>query len=84
MPSKVLRIDVGDIVRLRKPHPCGSREWEVLRTGADIRARCRGCGRLIMMARSEFERRIAAFIHRSNLAPEAGSPGGPSGAVPDA
>jgi len=72
MPSQVLRIDVGDVVRLRKPHPCGSREWEVLRTGADVRARCRGCGRLVMMARSEFERRIVTFVHRAAASPPAG------------
>ena len=39
-----LKVDIGDIVNMKKPHPCGSKEWEVLRIGADFRIRCRGCG----------------------------------------
>ena len=42
---------VGDVVKLKKPHPCGSSEWEILRTGADFRLKCTGCGRQIMIAR---------------------------------
>jgi hypothetical protein len=49
---------LGDIVRMKKKHPCGSFNWEVIRMGADIKIRCQGCGRLVMMARSEFERRM--------------------------
>lgn len=45
-------------VRLRKPHPCGSDEWSVTRTGADIGLVCLGCGRRVMLEREEFERRI--------------------------
>ena len=44
-------IQVGNIIRMKKQHPCGSREWEVLRTGADFRLKCMGCGRQIMIAR---------------------------------
>ena len=51
-------IHLGDIVELKKPHPCGSNEWEVIRLGADIKARCRGCGRVMMMPRRRFARRI--------------------------
>ena len=43
--------EVGDIVKLKKPHPCGSQEWEILRVGADFRLRCMGCGHQVMMAR---------------------------------
>ena len=43
--------EVGDIVKLKKPHPCGSQEWEILRVGADFRLKCLGCGRQIMIAR---------------------------------
>ena len=43
--------EVGDIVKLKKPHPCGSHEWEILRVGADFRLKCVGCGHQVMMAR---------------------------------
>ncbi len=51
-------IQVGDILTMKKPHPCGSREWEVLRTGADFKLRCCGCGREFMGARAKLERSI--------------------------
>lgn len=51
-------IQVGDVLTLKKPHPCGSRRWEVLRIGADFRIRCQGCGREVMRPRSEVERAI--------------------------
>ena len=46
-----MEINVGDILKLKKPHPCGSHEWEVLRVGADFRIKCRGCGHQVMIAR---------------------------------
>ena len=46
-----LEYEVGDIVRLKKQHPCGSSEWEILRVGADFRLKCTGCGHQIMIAR---------------------------------
>ena len=46
----------GDVIRTRKPHPCGGDEWTVLRTGADIRIRCNTCGRLVMLDRETFLR----------------------------
>lgn len=51
-------IQVGDILVMKKAHPCGSREWEVLRTGADFKLRCCGCAHEVMGARSKFERNI--------------------------
>ena len=51
-------IRVGDVLTMKKSHPCGSKEWEVLRTGADLRLRCRGCGHEVMGARSRFEKNI--------------------------
>ena len=42
---------VGDIVKMKKKHPCGSFEWEILRVGADFRLKCDGCGHQIMIAR---------------------------------
>ena len=53
-----LDIQVGDIVRLKKQHPCGAKEWEVLRIGAYFRLRCLGCGRQIMIARKLVEKNI--------------------------
>lgn len=47
---------MGDIVKLKKPHPCGSREWEVLRVGADFRLRCLGCDHQIMVERRLVEK----------------------------
>ncbi|MCD8121689.1 MAG: DUF951 domain-containing protein [Clostridiales bacterium] len=47
---------VGDIVKLKKPHPCGSREWEILRVGADFRLRCMGCDHQVMMGQRLVEK----------------------------
>lgn len=51
-------IQVGNIVTLKKQHPCGSKEWEVLRIGADFRLRCMGCGHQIMIARKMLEKNV--------------------------
>ena len=51
-------IQVGDVLVMKKAHPCGSREWEVLRTGADFKLRCCGCGREVMGARTKFEKNV--------------------------
>ena len=48
--------EVGDIVKLKKQHPCGSSEWEILRIGADFRLKCMGCGHQIMIARRLVEK----------------------------
>jgi hypothetical protein len=56
-------VQVGDVLIMKKAHPCGSKEWEVLRTGADFKLRCRGCGREVMGARSKFEKNIRE-VHR--------------------
>ena len=51
-------IQVGDILTMKKQHPCGSARWLVTRTGADFKLRCCGCGREVMGARSKFERNV--------------------------
>ncbi|QLQ06454.1 MAG: DUF951 domain-containing protein [Anaerolineae bacterium] len=56
---------LGDIVRLRKVHPCGSYEWEVVRLGADIGIRCLGCRRRVLLERRELERRLKTFVRRA-------------------
>ncbi|MGQ9458382.1 MAG: DUF951 domain-containing protein [Anaerolineae bacterium] len=55
---------VGDVVRLRKPHPCGGYEWEVVRIGADIGIRCTTCGRRVLLPRRVFNRRFKAFVRQ--------------------
>lgn len=49
---------LGDIVRMKKQHPCGSYNWEVTRMGADIKIKCQGCQRVVMLPRLEFEKRM--------------------------
>lgn len=51
-----LLYEVGDIVKLKKPHPCGSSQWEILRVGADFRLKCTGCGHQIMVPRKLVEK----------------------------
>jgi hypothetical protein len=54
----VVDFKLEEIVRLKKPHPCGSFEWRVTRLGADIGLRCTGCNRYVLIPRSELERRL--------------------------
>ncbi len=60
----VLKIVLGDVVRMRKTHPCGNDQWEVVRLGADVGVRCLKCGRRVLMPRVKFERRVRTFIRR--------------------
>ncbi len=62
---------VGDVIRTRKPHPCGGSDWTVTRTGADIKMRCNTCGRLVMLDRDTFLRRRKALISRPDQTPDA-------------
>ncbi|NOY98951.1 MAG: DUF951 domain-containing protein [Chloroflexi bacterium] len=55
-------LQVDAVVRLRKPHPCGSYEWTVTRLGADIGLECRGCGRRVMLTRRELSRRLKTIL----------------------
>ena len=57
-------IQVGNIIKLKKKHPCGSFEWEVLRSGADFRLKCVGCGHQIMIARTALEKNVKAIRHK--------------------
>lgn len=51
-------IQVGNVVKMKKAHPCGSSEWQVLRVGADFRLKCLGCGHQIMIARTQLEKNV--------------------------
>lgn len=55
---------IGDVVKLKKQHPCGSREWEVLRVGADFRLKCIGCGHQIMVPRKLVEKNTKEIIKK--------------------
>ncbi len=55
-------LNLNDIVRLRKPHPCGSYEWKITRLGADIRLECLGCQRRVMLPRRQLARRLKTIV----------------------
>ena len=61
-----INVKPGDVVRMRKAHPCGSYEWEVVRVGADIGLKCLKCQRRVLLERDVFERRVKDLVSRSN------------------
>ncbi|MDA3845368.1 MAG: DUF951 domain-containing protein [Vallitaleaceae bacterium] len=61
-------IKLGDIVKLKKQHPCGAYEWEVLRTGIDFRLKCTGCDHIVMIPRKKLEKNVKIIISKDNLA----------------
>ena len=60
-----LDLAVGDVIRLRRKHPCGTDTWQVVRIGADIGIRCSGCGRRVLLERRALERRLDGFVERA-------------------
>lgn len=58
-------VQIDDLVRLRRPHPCGSYEWRVVRVGADIGLKCQVCGRRVLLNRRSFNKRVKQVIRRS-------------------
>lgn len=58
--------EVGDVVKLKKPHPCGSHEWEILRVGADFRLKCMGCGHQVMTERKMVEKNARGLTKAGN------------------
>ena len=63
MEQKSLRqIELGDVVRLRKRHPCGGDTWQIVRLGVDIGLHCRTCGRRVLLERPVFERRVRQVL----------------------
>ena len=57
-------IQVNDILTMKKQHPCGSKQWQVLRIGMDFKLKCLGCGHLVMMPRTKFEKMVRAVTHK--------------------
>lgn len=64
-PYEPLPFAVGDVVKLKKPHPCGSYDWTVTRLGADIGLKCQGCERRVMLTRREAERRFRGWVSKA-------------------
>jgi hypothetical protein len=58
-------LQMDDVLRLRKPHPCGSTDWVVVRLGADIGLKCLGCGRRILLPRRDVARRMKAYVRKA-------------------
>jgi len=69
VPQQPIRLQLGDVLRLRRDHPCGNFDFEVVRLGADIGLRCVRCNRRILLARSLLERRLERFVSREQDAP---------------
>ena len=57
-----MNLSLGDVVQMRKAHPCGSDRWVIIRTGADIKIKCLGGGRIVMLDRPEFEKRVKKIV----------------------
>ena len=53
---------LGDLVQTKKKHPCGTDRWAIIRVGADIKIKCQGCGRIVMLERPEFEKRLKKIL----------------------
>ena len=62
-------VQLKDILVMKKPHPCGERRWEVLRTGMDFRLRCLGCGHEVMLPRSKAEKGIRQILRNGESVP---------------
>ena len=60
-----VEFQVGDVVRLRKPHPCGGSDWQVVRLGADIGLKCQTCQHRVLLTRRELEKRLKTFVQRA-------------------
>ena len=80
-----LELFLDDIVQLRKPHPCGSLQWRVVRLGADIGLKCLGCERKVLLPRRELEKRLKRFVSRGEGGQTGeAAPRAPSSALRDA
>lgn len=62
MPEKY---GIGDMVKMRKAHPCGSDLWQITRVGMDFKIKCQGCGHLVMLPRVKFERMVKSIVAKS-------------------
>lgn len=60
--------DLHDVVEMKKPHPCQSNSWEIIRMGMDIRIKCQKCGQMVMMPRRDFEKKMKKVLVKSTPA----------------
>ena len=65
--EKFIRYYVGDRVQMKRSHPCGSQEWDVMRIGVDFVIQCCGCGHRVMLARSKFEKAVKKIVSRKDV-----------------
>lgn len=63
----VQNFNLGDIVEMKKEHPCGSKEWEIIRVGADIKIKCCICSRIVMLPRSKFQKDVKKVVKQNIL-----------------
>ncbi len=64
----LVELQIDDIVRLKKPHPCGGSDWRVVRLGADIGLKCQTCGRRILLPRRELSKRMKGWVEKAGEA----------------
>lgn len=62
-----MKLNIGDIVELKKTHPCGSKNFSIVRVGADVKFKCQGCGRVIMLDRETAEKRIKKILQSQDI-----------------
>jgi len=68
--SEPVDFRMEDVLRLRKPHPCGGYEWRIVRLGGDIRVECLGCKRRVLLPRRDLEKRTKQFVSRGPVLPD--------------
>ena len=56
-----MEFEIGSVIKMKKPHPCGENRWEILRVGMDFRLKCQGCGRQVMVPRKVVEKNFKGF-----------------------
>ena len=61
----IVKYQVGDIVKMKKTHPCGSDQWEITRVGMDFGIKCQGCGRWVMIPRPKFEKAVKIIVSKA-------------------
>lgn len=70
---------LGDVVQMKKPHPCGANEMEIIRMGMDIRIKCKKCQHSILIPRSKFEKKLKKGLYSAERSDSANDPGGGNG-----
>lgn len=65
MMEQKRQFGMNDIVEMKKPHPCGSNQWKIIRMGMDIRIKCEGCNHSVLIPRKKFEKRLKRIISKA-------------------